>query len=342
MIKLLRNVGAALCRATIWICALLLSVELLAFAGISISNYLVYGHFKEGSRIKYDPYVFFLNEHGGRPTRNNPPDDTGRPVWMFGGSTMRGATNDDAQTIPSHLAGEMNRDSPGLRFVNLGENSFNSLLEVKMFQRCSILEPEIPAAVIFYDGANDSTYFSQYQTVNAHFGLRRMRGLIESYHGSLFGLFKGLNAGIRASSTYEAYEKIRFTLEPLSPDNPVLHDFVNAVEQRYDYMARECLYRGADFVLFWQPTRWTESTTPGEADALAVFRANIQLVYSRLEERLSSKPYFLSLRGVLLGQEGVYAPDGVHLTDKGRHVVAMAMAKQLRTRPGIFRAERTP
>lgn len=336
MKKLLSIAGKSLYRVTLWTFALLLGVELLAFAGISLSNYLVYGHFKEGSRVKYDPYVFFLNERGGRPTRNNPPDGTGRTVWMFGGSTMRGATNDDAQTIPSHLAAEMNRDKQALRFVNFGENSFNSLLEVKMFQRCSILESEPPAAVIFYDGANDSTYFSQYQTVNAHFGLRRMRGLIESYHGSLFGIFKGLNAGIRASSTYEAYEKIRFTLEPLSPEDPVLHDFVNAVEQRYDYMARECHYRGADFVLFWQPTRWTESAAPAEADAFAVFRANIQLVYSRLEERLSSKPYFVSLRGVLLGQDGAYAQDGVHLTDKGRYVVAQAMAGQLRTRPGIF------
>lgn len=337
MKTLLPIVGKSLYRVTIWIFALLLSVELLAFAGISISNYLIYGHFKEGSRVKYDPYALFLNVKGGRPTRNNPPDGTGRAVWMFGGSTMRGATDDDAQTIPSHLAGEMNRDKMVLRFINFGENSFNSLMEVKMFQRCSILEPETPAAVIFYDGANDSTYFSQYQTVNAHFGLRRMRGLIESYHGSLFGILKGLNAGIRASSTYEAYEKIRFTMQPLSSEDPVLHDFVHAVEQRYDYMARECRYRGADFVLFWQPTRWTESAVPAEADAFTTFGANIQLVYSQLEARLSSKPYFVSLRGVLLGQDEAYARDGVHLTDKGRHIVAQAMAEHLRMRPGIFR-----
>lgn len=108
------------------------------------------------------------------------------------------------------------------------------------------------------------------------------------------------------------------------------------LEQRYDYMARECHYRGADFVLFWQPTRWTESAAPVEADAFTTFRANIQLVYSRLEARLSAKPYFVSLRGVLLGQDGVYAPDGVHLTDKGRHIVARAMAAQLLTRPGAF------
>lgn len=336
MNTLLTIAAKFLYRVTIWICALFLSVELLAFAGISISNYIIYGHFKEGSRVKYDPYALFLNVKGGRPTRNNPPDGTGQAVWMFGGSTLRGATDDDAQTIPSHLAGEMNRDKMERRFVNFGENSFNSLMEVKMFQRCSILEPEIPAAVIFYDGANDSTYFSQYQTVNAHFGLRRMRGLIESYHGSLFGIFKGLNAGIRSSSTYEAYEKIRFTMQSLSSEDPVLQNFVHAVEQRYDYMARECRFRGADFVLFWQPTRWTESAVSAEADAFKTFGDNIQLVYSQLEARLSSKPYFVSLRGALLGQEGVYAADGVHLTDKGRQVVALAMAAQLRARSGIL------
>lgn len=336
MKTLLTIAGKFLYRVTIWTCALFLGVELLAFAGISISNFIIYGHFKEGSRVQYDPYVLFLNVEGRRPTRNNPPDGTGRPVWMFGGSTMRGATDDDAQTIPSHLAAEMNRDNPVLRFVNFGENSFNSLMEVKMFQRCSVREAETPAAVIFYDGANDSTYFSQYQTVNAHFGLRRVRGLIESYHGSLFGIFKGLNAGIRASSTYEAYEKIRFTMKPLSPDDPELHDFVQEVEQRYDYMARECRYRGADFVLFWQPTRWTESADPAKSVAFTSFGDNIQLVYSRLEDRMSSKPYFVSLRGVLLGQEGVYAADGVHLTDKGRQIVAQAMAEQLRAGSGIF------
>ena len=76
MKTLLPIVGKSLYRVTIWTFALLLSVELLAFAGISISNYLIYGHFKEGSRVKYDPYALFLNVKGGRPTRNNPPDGT--------------------------------------------------------------------------------------------------------------------------------------------------------------------------------------------------------------------------------------------------------------------------
>ena len=66
-------------------------VEIASFLAISISNYWIYGQLRDGEPVHYDPYALFLE--GVRPTYNNPaPGKSCRPVWLFGGSTMRGAS----------------------------------------------------------------------------------------------------------------------------------------------------------------------------------------------------------------------------------------------------------
>ncbi len=184
-------------------------VEIASFLAISLSNYWIYGQLRDGDPVHYDPYALYLE--GVRPTANNPaPGKSQMTVWLFGGSAMRGACDHDDRTIPSYLAQLWNREEPSrpATMVNCGQDGFNSLMETKYLQKRLIENPP-PNLIIFYDGANDCAYFAQHRTPDAHQGYERLRGMIEDYHRSFFGLLKPLNAAMWSSFTHEIYDKIR-------------------------------------------------------------------------------------------------------------------------------------
>ncbi|MGA2734185.1 MAG: SGNH/GDSL hydrolase family protein [Syntrophobacteraceae bacterium] len=339
---------------TILVCLVLM--EIVSFLVISISNYIIYGKVREGSRVSYDPYALFLNREGQRPTAYNASEPGGNNVtiWMFGGSTMRGSTDFDERTIPSFLARALNEKGGDLRFtaLNFGEDSFNSLLETKYFQKVMIEHPEPrPNVIVFYDGANDCSYFTQHRTPYAHHGYRRMRGLIESYHQSLFGIFKPLNAALYVSFTKELYDKIIQVFVPVEIDSDSLRRLLDQTEQRYDYLNSQAAAQNAVFILFWQPVLWVET---GEAafhvreierkhfintERFKTMRRNFEAVYGAISDRLQNKPYFVSLRNVLCSRtEPAYKPDGVHLNDDGRTRIAEAMRVVLEERLGLSAA----
>ena len=137
---------------------------------------------------------------------------------------MNGATDYDDKTIPSFLATDLNQAEPRLPayLINFGEPSFNSLMETKYLQKALIENRPLPQVIIFYDGANDCAYFAQDRTPYAHHGYWQLRGLVESYHQSFFGLLKPLNAAVYSSFTREFYDKIEQGLVPIHADSPVL------------------------------------------------------------------------------------------------------------------------
>jgi lysophospholipase L1-like esterase len=334
-----------------WLVLAAVAVEVFAFLIVSASNYLIYGHLREGSRVRYDPYTLFLGAAGPRPTAHNPPAAApGKVIWMLGGSTLRGASDHDDRTIPSFLARRLNRPGgPPVTVVNFGENSFNSLIETKYLQKLLIEHGNSPPdLVIFYDGANDCSYFAQYRTPYGHFGYRRVRALVESYYRSLVGLLKPLNAAIYSSFTKELYDKLRQTAVPLTPDSEILKNLAAVTEQRYEHVRRLARCYGADFLLFWQPLLWVETAPVAPevkaqergltvlGDRFLSVRHNFTVTYEALARRLQEKPYFVNFRNVLCPRtEPVYKPDGVHLLDPGHELVAGEMARVLEKRwPG--------
>lgn len=332
-----------------WLLLALVAVEVMSFLFVTLSNFFIYGSVWEGSRVNYDAYTLF--QEGPRPTANNLPAASASPnhrtIWMFGGSTMRGSTDDDAKTIPSFLAALLNREGKPLSctVLNFGENSFNSLLETKYLQKVLIERPTRPNLIIFYDGANECAYFSQTRTAYAHHGYQRVRALIESHRRSLFGLLKPLNAAVYASFTRELYDKLRQTVLPIAADSPELRNFVDLAVQRYDYVNQQAGFYGAKFLLFWQPILWVETKEVApqvremekkyaiNVDRFAAVRHNFQVTYQALADRLRDKPYFIDFQNILCSRtEPVYKPDGVHLQDSGRMMVAREMSRVLQER----------
>ena len=329
-----------------WAVIILVTVEILSFLVLTLANLFMYGVIWEGSRVNYDAYTLF--QEGSRPTANNPPAAAAAPdcrtIWMFGGSTMRGSTNDDARTIPSFLAGILNRQekSPTFTVRNFGENSFNSLLETKYLQKLLIETPVRPNLIIYLDGANECVYFSQNRTPYAHHGFQRLQALIESHRRSFYGLLKPLVAAVNASFTLEIINKMQQTVIPIEADDADLRRFVEMTAQRYDYVNQQAEFYGAQFLLFWQPILWVETCeaapavrekekeyTINQASFLAV-RENFQVTYEALARRLRHKPYFVDFQNILCSRTTqVYKHDGVHLHDAGRMMVAQEMSRVL-------------
>lgn len=329
-----------------WALILVIGIEVFSFTVVTATNYILYGHAREGSRAVYDPYTLFLQAHGQRQTTHNASDTTEemQTIWMFGGSTMRGATPHDDRTIPSVVAKTLNAEAGEARYrvVNFGVNSFNALLQTKYLQKALIERHDRPDVVIFYDGANDAKYFLEHRTPDGHHGYRRVQALIESYYRSWFGVLKPVNAAIYSSFTRELYGRLRQAILPLDPDAPALAAMIAESERRYDFVHSLSDALGAEFLLVWQPMLWTETCTVApdvaaaernaaiSAEQLQTMRDNFSLVTARLAAPLRDKPYFADFRAVLCGRSApMYTADGVHLTDRGRETVGVAMARTI-------------
>jgi lysophospholipase L1-like esterase len=346
----LKRLFRSVAKIVKWLIVAVLCLEILSFLAITASNFILYGRLREGGRAVYDPYTMFLQEEGVRPTANNSHSQDrkkNRILWLFGGSTMRGATPSDNKTIPSFLSGFLNSNQQDLHFtvVNFGVDSFNSLLETKYLQKLLIESSELPDFIIFYDGANDASYFAQHRDPYGHHGYRRARSLIESYYRSWFGLLKPLNAAIYSSFSKELYDKINQVWVPLEADSPAVKELVAGAEKRYEYVNKLAKCYGAEFILFFQPILWVEECQVPpiirsaekdpivDAERFSTMRQNFAIPYLAFLDHLSGKAYFVNFRNALCQREAAaYQPDGVHLTDAGRRMIAEKMYRILKER----------
>jgi hypothetical protein len=325
-----------------WLIAVIIMVEVASFLAVCISNYWIYGQLRDGDPVRYDPYALFLE--GVRPTHYNPaPGQSRVTVWLFGGSTMRGACDHDSRTIPSYLAKLWNRQEPThtATMVNCGQDGFNSLMETKYLQKRLIENPP-PNLIVFYDGGNDCAYFAQDRTPDAHQGYERVRGMIEDYHRSFFGLLKPLNAAMWSSFTREIYDKMREGVFPINPKDPEVGKFVDRCEEQYDFVNKVSAAFGAQFLLIWQPCWWAETAPVAPAvqarehlimSKKSALRHNFVVTYNALEERLKNKPYFVDFRNIVCSRtQPVYQRDGLHMLAVGRKIMAQDFDRVLKQR----------
>lgn len=318
----------------------LVLLEGVSFIVLHASHFFVYGRLRDYNYAFYDPYTVFHYRDGVRPTVNNstsPLPELNRKVWLFGGSTMRGHTDYDDRTIPSFLASKLNSQIKPYHFqlTNFGEPAFNSLLEVKYLEKCLIQDDKPPDLIIFYDGINDCIFLCQYRHPEAHYGMRRMRALIENYRDSFLGLLKPVNAYLKASFTKELYDKMNQVVIKLDENDPLLEQYLDNLEKRYDFVDRISRALGSKFVLIWQPMFWAEECNDsatkdiaaneilGKVAANTALRHNYSLIYRAVEKRLTGKSYFVNLKNNLCDRKvPLYYSDGIHLRDEGRRIMA--------------------
>jgi len=134
-----------------------------------------YAELQRAWELRWSSYVYYrrkpfhgkhinVDRQGLRATTALPPrlraQGTPVKIFMFGGSTLWGTGARDAHTIPSILAGELQKSGLRPEITNFGETGYVStqgvitlLLQLRNGHR--------PDLVIFYDGVNDT--FSAYQ-----------------------------------------------------------------------------------------------------------------------------------------------------------------------------------
>ncbi len=114
-------------------------------------------------RIPYRGEYININSDGLRKTSNVTPSDgsgSTMKVFMFGGSTLWGLGAGDDFTIPSIFARETKNRGISCEVVNFGQYAYVStqgVIELML----QLQKGNIPDAVIFYDGVNDT--FGAYQ-----------------------------------------------------------------------------------------------------------------------------------------------------------------------------------
>ena len=99
-----------------------------------------------------------ITDDGLRKTSNVTPSDVAGPnlkVFMFGGSTLWGLGAGDDFTIPSVFAREAKNKGINCDVVNFGQYAYVSTQEVVELM-LQLQKGNIPDAVIFYDGVNDT------------------------------------------------------------------------------------------------------------------------------------------------------------------------------------------
>ena len=128
---------------------------------------------EKGRTMKWKPYTYWrrsvyngkhitIGPDGLRRTINALP--AGAPkkrLFVFGGSTIWGLGSDDATTIPSLLARNLQSQGANYEVTNFGQYAFvstQSVIELTL----QLQKGNIPDAVIFYDGVNDT--FGAFQT----------------------------------------------------------------------------------------------------------------------------------------------------------------------------------
>ena len=345
--KKFKSIFRFFCRVIKWLILIVVSVELLSFITITLSNYFIGGKFRDmSSVVVYDPYTIFLKAGGPRRTTGcrEPSDNSSPVIWIFGGSTMRGDTDDDGKTIPSLVAARLSSQGyPDIRILNYGENSFGSLQETKYFQKLLIENPLKPDLVIFYDGVNDSSHFTEFRVRGAHYGFRRLQGLVESYQKSPVGVLKPLMAAVYASFTRELFEKVRNLSTRIDRQSPELREYAADCRRRYDHVSTMADAYGAGFLLLWQPWMWIENEEsvpetiryrereyPANKQSTELLKHNHRTVNRAIYQEVKDEPYFIDMRNVLCSRDQyAYKKDGVHLTDYGREVVARRIAEIL-------------
>lgn len=130
---------------------------------------------EQNRSLRWKPYVYWrrlprtgqyinIDEDGLRKTVN-PASLNGKAererIFVFGGSTVWGLGSADDETIPSLLSGIISDRAQPAEVVNYGQYAYVSTQGVIELMR-QLQTGNIPDAVIFYDGVNDT--FNAFQT----------------------------------------------------------------------------------------------------------------------------------------------------------------------------------
>ena len=177
--------------------------ELMFEQGFNKAKFHPYYHYKSS---QVTTRYFNIDEKGLRKTIKAPKEDA-KKIFMFGGSTLWGLGVADKYTIPSIMSEKLGKS---FDITNFGEGSFVSGQELNLLLD-QISKGNIPDAVIFYDGVNDS-YAGTYSpgipgTLTQHLEMEKVYKSLQGGDNLING-FSFIRAYIREKLRKISYWKI--------------------------------------------------------------------------------------------------------------------------------------
>lgn len=314
---------------------------------------------EKGGTIRWAPYSYWRRaEYRGKHITIGPDGlrrthagaGSGPKVFMFGGSTLWGLGADDETTIPSIFA----RESDAGQVVNFGQYAYVSTQGVIELMR-QLQKGNIPDAVIFYDGVNDTFGAFQLRVAGlAHSEFDRERLFNSSEKSKLSALaaqsvIRDLSVvrllrGIvsRMGTKTGTLPSVRLQFDPPALDNRALaRSVVDAYFNNMKMVQALSKSYGFKFICYWQPVIYTKKNlTEYERKSL-----DLDFNYPGMKEFYLEVFSLMKQRGAeVAGQipfhdissifehvrEPIYA-DFNHMGEKGNSAIARRMVEDYRS-----------
>lgn len=306
--------------------------------------------------FKWEPYVYWrmepfhgktihIDDQGQRETggsRSLSSDQV--KIFVFGGSAMWGVGARDDYTIPSLLYRNLsNQGNSSIRLVNFSQLAYVSTQEVIVLIR-ELQKGNIPDAVVFYDGANDTasafmngaaglTLFESSRVEEFSVSQAQKKGRIHFWKQFLMAYWKN-------TALYKLlgrFHWVKGNQHWNSVNNNVAQSIVSTYSfnvQMVEMLAQK--YRFRPF-FFWQPLLYTKKhLTPHEQEYLKrsvtpQARQDTLDIYSKIEQSavLQQETHFHNFSHVLDDDPGVLFLDNVHLFEAGNEIIAKKMADEV-------------
>jgi lysophospholipase L1-like esterase len=267
-----------------------------------------------------------------------------RKIICLGGSSLWGFGARDDQTIPSHLARELNRRGIAAEVHNLAEIGYVSTQE--LIELMGLLQTgERPDYVIFYDGVNDTTSALLEGTAGVSTNERNRRqefNLLQSPGGLATNLAASL---VKNSALLRLAQSIRRRFGPgvetayPSPSKGERGQLAEDVVARYRANVEmiQNLGRAYGFrpLFFWQPTVFGKPRrTPFEAEEKEKYawtEAMFASVYGEIrgDLGLKSEPDFHDLSTIFADEPDLIYIDYCHTTEDANARIAAAITETL-------------
>ena len=304
--------------------------------------------------MRYHDYVFWrrapftgkfinINRDGIRLTPGADCSANSYKVFTFGGSTMWGTGSPDWGTIPAYLqSGLKALTTKPVCVVNFGESAWVSTQSVIQLM-LELQSGNVPALVIFYEGAND--VYAAYQSGRAtHQNLNQLAAKLEQGKSP-----PPLVTWIKSTSSFYVLNRLMATLRPKPRESTNLinyktmgidtatltnamvetyignYEIVNALAQKYGFKA----------LFFWQPQIGVgeKSLTNEELEMKRELDPAViefyQSVYHRVQQVAKKYKNLYYIADTFDSANSQIYIDQVHVTPVGNRLIAERIFREI-------------
>ncbi len=329
----------------------------------AISYFEEIDRIEQGHTMRWKPFTYWrripfqgkhitIQEDGLRKTIQSTSAEgpAKKRVFLFGGSTIWGLGSDDQTTIPSLFSREIQAKGISSEVVNYGQYAYVSTQGVlELIQQ--LQKGNVPDAVIFYDGVNDTFGAFQINVAGlAHGELEREQ--IYNYAGqsklgilaardaiqdlSIMRFAGGLLSKLRKPPDTITPPSLMYD-KPISDKNALAQSVVDSYLNNMKIVNSLSKTYGFKFLCYWQPviylkphlTEYEKQSTeldfnyPGMKE---FYLSTYSMMERKGEERKNELP-FHNISSIFRDTQDPIFVDFNHMGEKGNSVIARRMAE---------------